>query len=218
MKQVYFFLMIALIACQPSSDTESAQATEPEAGTEVVSETSPEQDEKGSGRQNYAHDDFKDFYRDLFISMMDNKESDFNTFLNPKQGLYIIDSKGALPAITNVSDISTYQRMVDNKSIFSVDEATLGYEMLEEGLPKVDCDSEGFYTKRGSYTANTNDIIKSEIWKITNLSKEDQEQFATYAETISKTCVNTGNYTYYFSFIDGSWFLTVIDLRKPCEA
>ena len=218
MKQVYFLFIICFLSCQTSSDSENKGEAGQGMKTDIVSEISPDHDEKGSGRQHYPYDAFKDFYRDLFISMMDAKESEFNTFLHPKQGLYVIDSKGALPSIMNVSDISTYQRMADNKSIFSVDEETLGYEMLEEELPRVNCDTVGFYSKRGSYTSNTNEIIDSEIWKHANLSKEDQERFATYAETISKTCVNTGNYTYYFSFIDGNWYLTVIDLRRPCEA
>ena len=179
---------------------------------------SPEMDYQIYGAKDYEYDEFKDFYRDFFISLMDVNELRFNTFISRKHGVYIIDAKGAMPTMVNITDISTFQR-VDGRSIFSIDKSKLGFEMLEENLPEVDCDApDYFYDKTGCFTASINRLIESKIWKYASLDQITQEKVGALAETVSRTVINTANYVYFFSYIDGNWRLTFLDVRKPCEA
>lgn len=213
-KAVYLFIVFLIVSCSPDSNKEDAKDVN---GQQAI-ETSPEYQDAGNGSKNYDYSEFKDFYRDFFISLMDDGEERFNNFISPSYGLYIIDSKGAMPVITYVSEISSFTRS-DKRSIFSIDKQTIGYEMLEDELPKIDCDaSHYYYDKTGCYTQSTNRFIDSEIWKHANLDEATQEKIVSLAETISKTVVNTANYTYYFSYVDGTWRLTFLDIRKPCEA
>lgn len=210
-KAVYLFIVFLIVSCNPDSTQEDAK------GQQAI-ETSPEDQDEGSGPNNYEYSEFKDFYRDFFIALMDDSERRFNNFISPSYGMYIIDSKGAMPVITHVSEISSFSRN-DKRSIFSIDKQTIGYEMLEDELPKIDCDaSHYYYDKTGCYTQSTNRFIDSGIWKHAGLDEATQEKIVSLAETISKTVVNTANYTYYFSYVDGSWRLTFLDIRKPCEA
>lgn len=213
-KAVYLFIVFLIVSCSPDSTQEEAKDVK---GQQAI-ETSPEYRDAGNGPKNYEYSEFKDFYRDFFIALMDDSEGRFNNFISPSYGLYIIDSKGAMPVITHVSEISSFTRS-DKRSIFSIDKQTIGYEMLEDELPKIDCDaSHYYYDKTGCYTQSTNRFIDSGIWKHASLDEATQEKIVSLAETISKTVVNTANYTYYFSYVDGSWRLTFLDIRKPCEA
>ena len=215
-KAVYLFIVFLIVSCSLESDSTQEESNDLK-GQQAI-ETSPEYLDAGTGPRNYEYSEFKDFYRDFFISLMDDSEDRFNNFISPRYGLYIIDSKGAMPVITLISEISSFIRS-DNRSIFSIDKQTIGYEMLEDELPKIDCDaSHYYYDKTGCYTQSTNRLIDSEIWKHANLDEATQEKIVSLAETISKTVVNTANYVYYFSYVDGSWRLTFLDIRKPCEA
>jgi len=215
-QSVYLFVILFIVSC--SSESDSIQEETKDGKGQQAIETSPEYRDANTGPKNYDYSEFKDFYKDFFISLIDDSEERFNNFISPSYGLYVIDSKGAVPVITLVSEISSFIKS-DNRSIFSIDKQTIGYEMLEDELPKIDCDAPHYYyDKTGCYTQSTNRLIDSEIWKHANLDGTAQGKVVSLAETISKTVLNTANYTYYFSYVDGSWRLTFLDVRKPCEA
>ena len=89
----------------------------------------------------------------------------------------------------------------------------------EEELPKINCDSKTFWTKDGCFSQQTNTFKDEKIWTYCGLSKEDEAKVEETAKTISYTVINTAmNARYYFSQIDGKWYLTFVDLRRPCEA
>ena len=218
MSKILVSLCIVLItACDQNEKIDHDLANQSLNDSEKVREISPDEVIVSSGSSHYEYTDFKDFYRNFFISLMEDDEMRFNTFINSKRGLYIIDSKGALPVLTNIKDISSYKRP-DGRSIFSVNKSTLGFEMLKEDLPKIDCDAPKFYSKTGCFTANTNTLMETMVWQYTNLDENTKEDIISLAETVSVTVVNTANYIYYFSFIDGNWYLTFLDIRTPCEA
>ena len=163
--------------------------------------------------------DFRDVYKEFFLSVVDVKEKDFNQFIHPEKGLYIIESTGAMPQMVNIRDISTFKRANDNKPFFDFDKTKVGIELIEKDIPSVDCDAPPeFYTKSGSFTQEINKFKDSRIWEYAGLPKAEQKKIEELAETIVKTTVNTGNYTYYFSLINNKWHITFIDMRKPCVA
>lgn len=82
----------------------------------------------------------------------------------------------------------------------------------------IDCDKEGFYTKSGSFVQDTNKLASSEIWKYGNLNPDDQKFAEKAIMSIGKTVVVTSGYTYYFSYYQSNWYLTIIDARVPCSA
>lgn len=216
-KHLVFCLLLLGLACGQRGNNDAADSVHNDTDTVNIREMSPDQAPVISSSSNYEYSDFKDFYRNFFISLMEDNEVRFNTFINSERGVYIIDSKGAMPVFTNVRDISSYKRQ-DGRYIFSVDKSTLGFEMLEEELPMVDCDADGFYDKTGCFTESTNKLMETMLWQHAQLGKTEKNEVVSLAETVSKTVVNTANYVYYFSFIDGNWYLTFLDIRKPCEA
>ena len=59
---------------------------------------------------------------------------------------------------------------------------------------------------------------EEKIWKYCNLDTGDEEAIAEIARSISRTVINTAIFRAYFSKIEGSWYLTFIDIRSPCVA
>jgi hypothetical protein len=122
------------------------------------------------------------------------------------KGLWLISSQGAMPHIENVSQVDKN---------FPVDFSAV----KNEELPKVNCDSKSFWTKEGTFAMEINSFKDEKIWTYCGLTKEDEAKIAELAQTISWTVINTSlNARYYFSLINGKWYLTFVDLRKPCEA
>jgi hypothetical protein len=141
---------------------------------------------------------------------------ELNKFISPEFGLLIIESQsGAMPQfhIQKTDDQSYRQQLEAICNTISFDR-----NLKEESLPRIDCESKDFYTKSGSFVQDTNLLSGSEIWKYGNLAPADQVFAERVVESIGKTVLITSGYTFYFTYYKDSWYLTVIDVRKPCQA
>ena len=142
-----------------------------------------------------------------FISVLKGINiSNINQYIHPKNGLRIINSSGAMPNMTSTSQVDKN---------FPVDFSAV----KEEELPKVNCDSKTFWTKGGCFSQQVNTFKDEKIWTYCGLSKKDEAKVEETVKTISYTIINTAmNARYYFSQIDGKWYLMFVDLRRPCQA
>ena len=133
--------------------------------------------------------------------------SNINKLIHTEKGLWLIQSNGAMPAITNTTQVDKN---------FPVNFLSL----KEEELPKVNCDSKYFWTKEGCFLQQINTFKDEKIWAAGDgLSKNDKDMFEERAKLIQYTVINTAfNARYYFGQIDGMWYLLFADLRKPCQA
>ncbi len=140
---------------------------------------------------------------------------ELNAFISPQFGLLIIENKdGAMPQFRiQKTDDREYNQLLENMA------ATISYDgqLRTESLPMIDCNSPLLYTKAGSYVQDTNILSASEIWKYGNLSAEDQFYAEKAIAAIGKTVITTYGYVYYFNYYGSNWYLTVIDIRKPCN-
>lgn len=198
-------IAFTVISCKQGKDSAAGSAD----STQVVAK---------ADTAKISMEDFKETYKDFFYSIIDGRAETFNKYIHPDLGLYIIDSKGALPMVVNVKDISKFVRS-DSKSFFEFDRAKVGYELIEEELPKVNCDQgPDFYSKQGAFTQAVNTLSKDAPWQNTDLSSEEKQRLASAAETVMITVINTSNYRYYFSKMGDKWYVTFIDVRRPCNA
>ena len=197
MKYISFLLIsLFLFSCGPSSkQKELDQIIQKKLDSALSSVETVTQSEKTI----VGKEDFVSILKGINIS-------NINQFIHPKNGLRLIQSSGAMPNMTNTS-------AVDKN--FPVDFSAV----KEEEVPKVNCDSKTFWTKDGCFSQQSNIFKDEKIWTYCGLSKEDEAKVEETAKTISYTVINTAmNARYYFSLIDGKWYLTFVDLRRPCEA
>lgn len=155
----------------------------------------------------------------LFVQACTTKDSLalLDKFISPADGIYVIESNGAMPQVKHVTTLKDYKTL-QGKDLLPINRDDMICDPKDEELPKVNCDSKDFYSKSGCFTQENNTFKDEKIWQYSHLSPEDEKKIEQLAATITRTVVNTKNYRYYFSLINGSWRLTFIDLRKPCNA
>ena len=183
-----FYLFVALFFL--SCGNEKGKDFPPTPGQADTSATGLQNEEK----------DFVSFLKELTVS-------NINQYIHPEKGLWLIQSDGAMPTMTNTTQVDKN---------FPVDFSN----MKDEELPKVNCDSKSFWTKEGCFVQQINTFKDEKIWTVGDgLEKSDLTMFEDLAKSISRTAINTSlNARYYFGRLDGKWYLIFADLRKPCEA
>ena len=132
------------------------------------------------------------------------KEGDqkkFNGLINQDRGLYVIKSSGALPELSNLKFVRSFDG--ENAIIQNLQSDLFNRPLLFEELPVQDCDNPPeFYSKSGCYADSINDLRGNAIWDHFNFTDVDKTRATEAAELVSYTVVNTGGYKAYFSFID----------------
>jgi hypothetical protein len=160
---------------------------------------------------------FNWIYSAFALAAADGNDSAFNVFINPKYGLWVIHSNGALPQFTHISKVAEYKN-IKGKGLIPIVFWDIKRAPKEETLPVVDCSKQGFYSKQGCYSQEQNTFLEEKMWLNAGLNADQDKEVAQLATTITRTVLDTFTFKYYFSLIDGSWYLTFIDIRKPCEA
>ncbi len=204
-----FFLAGIVQACSEKQGPYSTTATDsvPTVKKELSEELPPPSDIR----------QFKWFYSGFVKLISFQADTLLNKLIYPAYGLNIIESKGAMPVITNVKDFAAFKTL-GKKAFYDFDAQILVCDLKEEELPKIDCNAKDYYTKSGCFTREVNTLKDSKIWEFSNLSKSQTDLLLQSVQTITRTVVVTANYTYYFSLIKGGWWLTFVDMRKPCQA
>lgn len=141
----------------------------------------------------------------------------FDRFVHPGHGLWIIHTEGAIPEFVHVNHIGDFKNAA-GKRILPLPQELMQAEPQEDALPLVNCDAVNGYDKTGCFTTQQNVFAEEKIWLHAGLDAQQDKEVSQLAQTISRTVVHTAGYRFYFSLIDGSWYLTFIDIRKPCAA
>ena len=160
--------------------------------------------------------DFSDRFTSMINTFGSQDMHELDKYISPEFGLLIIESEsGAMPHFhIQKQDDAEYRQHIEH----ICNTISFDGKLLDEPLPRIDCESKYFYTKTGSFVQDTNVLAASDIWKYGNLLPDD-EQFAEYViNSVSRTVIITSGYTYYFSFYQKKWYLTIIDIRRPCQA
>jgi hypothetical protein len=130
----------------------------------------------------------------------------FNQFIHPQKGLWIIQSAGAMPQMSRLTQVDKN---------FPVDFS----KAAPEKLPVVNCERSSGWSSEGCFLQPVNTFKDEKIWTYCGLSKEEESEISRSSQLVSQTVVQTYlNARYYFSLIDSKWYITFVDLRIPCQA
>lgn len=205
-------IVLALVACseatQNNNNTQEQQDTVANTADTLITDVAKKQADIIS---------FLQLYQQLITALETKNVAAFNQFIYKDYGLYIIESSGAMPEVSKVYEIENYKSSATKQGFFSLPFDSLSLMPIKEKLPKVVCES-NIYNKQGCFQENINPLKDSEIWHYANLNEKEVQAIQFISKTIKITVVNTYNYTFYFSQINGSWQLSFIDLRIPCTA
>jgi len=208
-KVVAVSFLISFVACSEASQNDNnIQEQQQETIDTSIANVTKEQVDTTS---------FLQFYQQLVAAIETKNAAAFNQLFYKDYGLYIIESSGAMPQVSKVYTIEQYKTTGTAQGFFDLQFDSLSLMPAEEQLPKVVCEKNN-YDKQGCFQENINPLKDSEIWNYANLNEKEVQAIQFRSETIKITVVNTYNYTFYFSQINGSWQLSFIDLRILCTA
>lgn len=153
-----------------------------------------------------------------FVAASTYSTKDFNIFIHPEHGLWIIRTNGALPQMKRVTDIAP-EKGVDGDSLIPFNREKMIATPIADALPEVNCDMPSFWSKNGCFTSETNTFKESRIWESAGLNDNDANKAKELADKITRVVVNTEmNMRFYFAEISGTWYLLFLDMRVPCSA
>lgn len=209
--KILFFIILLFSACSDSQNNVGSADTLSEKDSlkrAMQEDLPPSSDIK----------QFNWFYSAFAQAAVTGNDTLFNVVIHPKHGLWIIHSEGAMPNFTKVMKIRDYKN-VQGKSLLPFERDAMMSVPKEEPLPLIDCDSKNFYNKTGCFTQLQNSFAVDKIWLNAGLDADKDKEINQLASTIMRTVINTHNYyKFYFSLIEGTWYLTFIDVRTPCDA
>ncbi|MBW6481505.1 MAG: hypothetical protein K0B10_00450 [Vicingaceae bacterium] len=212
MKPYIFIFLFFLIACTDNQTNESTQQQQLDSLTVKTGLITVE-----NAKLMPNTNSFLQFYQQLVTAIETKNAAAFNQLFYKDYGLYIIENSGAMPEVSKIYEIENYKSSTTKQGFFSLLFDSLSLMPVEEKLPKIVCEKNS-YDKQGCFQENINPLNDSEIWNYANLNEKEIQAIQFISETIKITVVNTHNYTFYFSQINGSWQLSFIDLRIPCAA
>lgn len=197
-------VLLSLGACNNPSDEQTATQAQDTIATdanELIKEAIAEEtDTVLTTAENQAISE-KTFRQ--ATSRMAQNNHNFSFTISDNYGVYVITQPGALPKVEHVYQLDLQQ--------FST-------AISLEQLPQFSCDHQA-YDKEGCFGEAVNPLHESQLWNYTNMNEKEKQAVIAQAETIKYTIVDTQHKTtYYFSEIEGEWYLTFVDFRVPCTA
>jgi len=142
----------------------------------------------------------------------------FNVFIHPDDGLWIIRSTGAMPEMVNVKNILRVKAN-NGDSLIPMNRDKMYCTPVQEQLPKPDCETKTFWSRNGCFTSEANTFSNEKIWDAAGLTESDSKKVEELAGRITRVVINTEmNMRFYFTEVNGTWYLTFLDMRVPCSA
>lgn len=177
--------------------------------------------------QDQKEKDFKRACSDLLKSVSKKQLAGLNSFVHPTYGVYVLFRTGAMDEYKNFKNLDG-----DRPFIFDEHPVTAAdlkkYSMQYGKSPSYDC-GDAVWKKRG-YIADSSKIYKpvSDIvafrlkYEKEKISKKDNEAIK-FVEQNSRKIVFTGSkgdgVIFFMSYINGKWWLSVIDtVTTDCSA
>ena len=210
MKNFIYFFIIFLFACSGEISSSKKQLTD-SVKIEAIKDELPANTERTVDEK----EDFLSFYKEFTDAIIEGDLDKTNECINP-DGVYFIESTGALPHFQKVFDVKTFKTSKP-QTFFNLPFLEIEQQPIFEVLPNVICSVE-IYDKLGCFAEEVNHLKESSIWNYSNLSEEEKKVILFAIKTINITVINTQNFTFYFSNTEEGWRLTFMDIRTPCAA
>jgi hypothetical protein len=202
---IFLFTNLLFVACSSSPEAPASRDT-----NNLAQELSEEL------KTPAEYDQFLWFYS-AFVYELTNADSasQLDKYISKEHRLTIIHARGALP---HVKRTDTFLDLVAMNYPILKDTNLRSEKPKQESLPVRNCDQPNGWNKTGCYTQEINPIKSTDLWTAAGLREEEIKAIKNSATTVTRTVINTLGVTFYFSLINGTWYLTFIDLRPNCTA
>ena len=218
MKKLIYILTFSLVACsgEPTLVEEQLKHEDSETHKDSVEVMDTiKQEVAATEKRMHLDEDFMAFYQKFTQAIIDKDLDKTNECIHP-DGLYFIETDGAMPHLQKVYDVKAFKT---NKptTFFNLSYIEIEKQPVFETLPKAICAGE-VYDKYGCFAEEVNTLKESGIWNYSGFNEKEIQAVQAAAENINLTVRNTQNFTYYFSKTEQGWKLIFMDIRTPCSA
>jgi hypothetical protein len=196
--------LVILFSCSHQNNS----SKENEIGNEKVSTTVNFPDSS----LNHFIKEFSNFY----YAFKNKEHKTLNNYIDPDHGFVIIYSEGAMPQVSSTDNLTSFTTSSDKQIYDLIDFPDIA--LKNEDLPRVDCNSNFFYDKSGSYFSYENPTAQQEMWIYGNFNENEKDYFKKVASTLTFNVVITGHGRYGVEFKNNKLKVIFIDIRKPCNA
>ncbi|ARS36477.1 hypothetical protein [Pontibacter actiniarum] len=179
-------------------------------------------------QQNTAAPDtaaFQQAFDQFFNALQSGDTAALNAFIDPEQGLWLIEQPGALPSYTHFSKVQEVKRQYQQRPFTSINQQLKQCQLQQrEAFPEFDCadmdqGASGYAEDGCFYTTNTSGFQNSDMWQYANLTEQQAQQVQEMQQQVEATVLHTGtSYRFHFGYRNGRWRLLFADLRVPCSA
>jgi len=221
LRSSYFILFCLLFY----SCTSENKKVENQAAEESIDSLEALQEEPMRGQTITDTISFEIAFAQFFTALQNSDTTTINQFIHPKHGLWIIEQPGAMPKMTQVTNITTFKREYQNRSFFTVSEEVKTCDLKQETWPTFDCVDMDYeagksgYSKDGCFVAGPGKFQKSGYWNYASLSEAEIQTINAALPLIQKSVLHTAtSFEFHFGFIDGHWRLLFTKLIYPCSA
>lgn len=234
---ISIFLLLFLSSCNNKPSTDSAQNTEPvtenpASGPSTYSD-SLLIEEKPSDTVKYSEDEeeedfslpeeksFDQFYNQLAAILNKGNISAINKYIHPQWGIYIIDRPGAIDKVDTGKNIEAFYNKIylGNKRLKG-----MGCKLEHRPIPEITCDKAytGCLAEKTDNYHRLTDLKKAllEYGFKENYLPQDKTTLPAFEKLVKRNIVNFDKAIgISFLYIDGKWYIGVIDLAKySCSA
>lgn len=240
----FFFLLLWILGgctdAKNSGSGNSSQTTEENIANEDVQASYSDSllidDEKPSDTIDYTAEDsknseedfslpeeksFEQFYSQVCDALEKGNASAINKYIHPKWGIYMIDRPGAIDKVDTGRNIQAFYKKIylGNKRLKG-----MHCKLEHRPIPEITCDKayEGCLAEKTDNYHRLTDLKKGlqEYGFKDNYLPQDKATLSSFEKLVKRNTVNFDKAIgISFLYVDGKWYIGVIDLAKySCSA
>lgn len=171
---------------------------------------------------------FTKFYNTINALINAKNWTELNKYVHPDYGFYIYDNPGVRTVATNYRKFDELTDTEGKKDEVVMNKmrdlkVDLKHKLISGKVPSWDCGKDK-WNKKGSYCQDLSSypgLSENVLWSSGNEDNPNQPQVIkakAFGKLIRKHVIQTDGYDMYFAFIDGAWYIAVIDLCDKCSA
>ncbi|MBF9253458.1 hypothetical protein I2I11_09160 [Pontibacter sp. 172403-2] len=167
---------------------------------------------------------FEAAFERFFAALQAQDTAALNAFIDPKQGFWLIEQPGAVPAYTHYSQVQEVKRSYQELPFVSIAAQMQACNLQQrEHFPEFDCamtDNGGSgYAEDGCFYTNGSAFRQNNMWQYAGLSKQQEKQVQDLQRQVKQSVLHTyTSYRFHFGYDGQHWRLYFADLRVPCSA
>ncbi len=221
MHLAYLLLLCLLLAC---NSREASTGQEDLTGATADSlEALQEEHQRKSNTPGPDTMSFVTAFSHFYDALQSSDSVALQQYVDPENGLFIIEQPGALPKMTHVQHLSRFKRDYQQHSFFSIKTEINHCDLQQEPFPSFDCadmdQGRTGYAKDGCFASHATAFQQTNIWNYASLSEAELQQVHTMLPLLQHSVLHTqSSFRFHFGFSKGKWYLYFADLRIPCSA